>query len=966
MTTENIDIKIREDGSRVVQRSLEGIGNSANKAAVGVDYLKKILAALGGALAVREFVQLLDTFNQLENRLRSTGAEGANLTSVYQALLKVSNDTRSSVEGSVELYSRLAVSSKELGVSQKQLIEFTKSLNQAVILSGASAQEAQAGIIQLSQGLASGTLRGDELRSVLEQLPAVADVIAKQMGITRGQLREMGTEGKITAQTVLKAFQSARQELEDRFAKTVPTVSQSFQVLRNSVIDLIGQFDKATGVSVSLSKAIMFLANNLDTVTRGVLALVSGLVLVAGTAAGLRLATAAVQGLTAAVAANPLGALLVVITTVVSSLVLFRDKINLGIDSVTSLGDLLRAFGEYAGRAFDKLYDAARGAFGPLIDLAHEWWKETDLSVAGIIRSVAKAVDFFIGLWRGAVRATVAILEGVPPAVSDLFTQALNEVLDRIGKFVNKAGDLLNTVTEFAGLGKIATNMDFTLDNKSAGAAARLGKDIAGAFSEGFSEAGPALKLVDELIDRAKEFGAARAEVDRLAKKFPNLPSDIAGPAVKPPVDAKAVEQATNALRSLLNTILPSSGAVLELAKAQKVLNDAQKYGLITAEQNVKYYALAKRYYEDIINPIGKINRELDEQTKLLQFNSHEREVETQLLQITKDLQQQGIDLTTKETDGLRAKLSAIRDLNTLTQAQDQIYVNSIGKRQEFETQLVALQNMLSAPGFTTGDAANATSDILKNAGLDPEGTQVAIDAQIAQFQQMYSTIDALRQKDLISEQTANQLRTQVAIQEGQNRLKYTQQFFGNLATLSQSSNKRIAAIGKAAAVAQATIDGIVAVQKALASAPPPYNYALAAAVGVSAAANVANIINTGFKAGGYTGNGGVNDVAGVVHGREFVVNAEGTARNRAALEAMNAGASLNGGGGGTQVVVPVTVNNMAENTKVTTREKQGPNGKEIELLIETVVIKQVRNGGPIGNAVESQYGLNRAVGTSR
>ncbi len=959
MTTENIDIRIREDGSRAVKRNLEELDPAARKAASGVDFLKKVLAGLGGALAIREVVQLLDTFTTLQNRLRSTGLEAENLTGVYQALLKVSNDTRSSVEGSVELYARLAVSSKELGVSQQDLIGFTKSLNQAIILSGASAQEAQAGIIQLSQGIASGTLRGDELRSVLEQLPAVADVIAKSMGKTRGELRKLGEEGKITAQEVLKAFANARQELDERFAKTVPTISQSFQVLRNRVVDLVGQYDKATGASTALSKAILFISENLDGIARAILAVVGGLALVVGAAAGVRALAGAVQALTLAIAANPVGAIAVALTTAILAVTLFRDKILLGTDAVTTLGDYLRAFGEAVAPAFRALLDAAESAFGPLFRLIREWLAQTDFSIIGIIKASARGVDTFIGLWRGAVAALVAIFEGVPPALSDLFTQALNVVLDKLSRFVNKAGELLSTVTEFAGLGKIATNLDFTLDNKDAGAAKRLGGDIAAAFKEGFDRSNPAQAFVSRLENRAVELGQNRKLEERFAGGVVN---DQRTKAVKPPVDAKELEKAQNALRSLLNTIQPSSGAVLELAKAQKTLNEAQKFGLITGEQNAKYLALARRYYQDIIDPLGKINRELDEQTQLLQVNTGEREVESQLLQITKDLQRQGIDITQQETDGLRAKLKALQDLNLVTQAQDAIYEQSIGKRKEFEAQLVALQNMLQNPQFTSGDAAGATNSLLQNLGLDTEGTQVALDAQVAAFQRMYDQIAALRQKNLIDEQTAVQLQQRVAVQQQEARLKNTQDFFGNLASLANSGNKRIAAIGRAAAITQATIDGVLAVQKALTIAPPPVNYALAAAVGAAAAANVARI--AGFREGGYTGDGGLNQVAGVVHGREFVMNADATRKNRATLEAMNSGATIGGEGGKSNVYV--TVNNMADGTRATTQERDTPDGREVEVTIERVVTKQIRSGGPIAAAAEAQWGLNRASGTTR
>jgi phage-related minor tail protein len=121
--------------------------------------------------------------------------------------------------------------------------------------------------------------------------------------------------------------------------------------------------------------------------------------------------------------------------------------------------------------------------------------------------------------------------------------------------------------------------------------------------------------------------------------------------------------------------------------------------------------------------------------------------------------------------------------------------------------------------------------------------------------------------------------------------LAASEEFFGNMAALSQSGNKKLGQIGKAAAIAQATISGVQAVMNALAVPPYPVGLALSISAGVLAAANVAQIAGVGFKTGGYTGSGGVNDVAGVVHGREFVFDAASTARIGVAnLKAMQTG----------------------------------------------------------------------------
>lgn len=141
-------------------------------------------------------------------------------------------------------------------------------------------------------------------------------------------------------------------------------------------------------------------------------------------------------------------------------------------------------------------------------------------------------------------------------------------------------------------------------------------------------------------------------------------------------------------------------------------------------------------------------------------------------------------------------------------------------------------------------------------------------------------------------------------------RVRGEQEMWSNLISLSGSSNKKLAAIGKAAAIAHATMDGINAVQKAWASAPFPFNLPAVAITTASTVANVAAIAGVGFAAGGYTGNGGIGQEAGVVHGQEFVVNAAATRQNRAMLEAMNAGRAIpknpaNGNSrGGTRVTV--------------------------------------------------------------
>lgn len=284
MTDENIVIGVKGEveGGKVVKRVLDEIVASEAKAQKGskalesqfnatdnaAKFLKNTMQTLGAAFGLRQLQQTVDTYTNIQNRLKLVTNNAEELTGVTKELFRISNDTRVAFEGTAEVYARVALATKDLGLSQRDTLQFAESLNQAVVLSGASAAEAAAGLIQLSQGLASGALRGDELRSVLEQLPAVADVIAKSLGITRGELRQMGQDGKITADIIIEAFKKSREELAENFAKTVPTIGQAFTVLQNHVIQFVGELDHVTGSSAAVAKSLLWIADNIDTLAK--------------------------------------------------------------------------------------------------------------------------------------------------------------------------------------------------------------------------------------------------------------------------------------------------------------------------------------------------------------------------------------------------------------------------------------------------------------------------------------------------------------------------------------------------------------------------------------------------------------------------------------------------------------------------------------------------------------------------
>jgi tape measure domain-containing protein len=306
VTTERIEIVVTKTGDKEAQKGLQGIGESAEGAQKPVDglnsalgFLKVTLASLGVAGVISEYMRLSDTFTGIINRLKLVSTSAQDLASTEKALFDSANRTRSSFEETANLYTKLAGQAANLGIEQKSLIPTIETINQLIAISGASGAEAQAGLLQFSQGLASNRFQGDELKSVLEQLPALGQAIAKGLGTTTGGLRKMGEAGQLSAKIVLDALNKGAPEIAKQFASITPTIQGAFQVLKNNLLQTVGIFDQVNGITAVLANALLFLANNFQTLVRIVLVATAAF---ASFYAGMYI-QAAWSGVTAAIAA---------------------------------------------------------------------------------------------------------------------------------------------------------------------------------------------------------------------------------------------------------------------------------------------------------------------------------------------------------------------------------------------------------------------------------------------------------------------------------------------------------------------------------------------------------------------------------------------------------------------------------------------------------------------------------------
>ncbi len=243
-------VSVKDDASANLQR----ISKETDKLSGS---FKRMAAAAVSIGTLTEIARLADVYRLLQNRLRLVTSETEELRAVTDELVTISLRSRTSFQATADLYARVARSSRTLGLSQQELLNFTETVSKSIRISGSTAQEAAAGVIQFGQALASSRLSGDELRSVLEQMPRLAQAIAEGMGVGIGQLREMGEAGELTAVRVLEALRKAAPEIAEEFSRLQPLVSEALTNINSALLVTIGLMDEMSGVSVIVADTLL-------------------------------------------------------------------------------------------------------------------------------------------------------------------------------------------------------------------------------------------------------------------------------------------------------------------------------------------------------------------------------------------------------------------------------------------------------------------------------------------------------------------------------------------------------------------------------------------------------------------------------------------------------------------------------------------------------------------------------------
>lgn len=250
--------------ARAIESRFEKMNSNINASFRGL--LTGSVAGIGTALGTREIAQYADAWTEAGNKINAAAQSAGVQARSLSQLKDGANEARSAFGDYADLYARLIRSASNVAKNENEIATATSVVAKAFKAGGAAASEQAAGILQLGQALGSGVLQGDELRSLRENAPILADAIAKEFKTTISGLKELGAEGKLTSDRVFKAILNAQKPIEAQFAATNATIGDAFTRLKNQMMEYVGGSDSAFGASAKLNEALGLLSNNFGAV----------------------------------------------------------------------------------------------------------------------------------------------------------------------------------------------------------------------------------------------------------------------------------------------------------------------------------------------------------------------------------------------------------------------------------------------------------------------------------------------------------------------------------------------------------------------------------------------------------------------------------------------------------------------------------------------------------------------------
>lgn len=295
--------------------------------------LGSVFGGIGAALGAASVIEYANAWTRMTRSIEgSSQVFGIGLKSAEQ-LTALANDSRVDVEAYSKLYIRTSAAIRDYGFEAGTAEKVTTTLAKALKLGGANASEQTSVLLQFSQALQKGKLDGDEFRTVMENAGVVQELLAKRLNVSKGAIVQMAAAGKLQIKDLVGAMVDGGDQVDRIFRQMPQTIDEAFAVMRNNVIQFIGEADKASGASEALSAGIVKVSQNLDKI-----AVAAGAIL--GSAA-LRMTAFAAASVSAA---NPLTLIAAALGAMAVAYGVYGDEVSISNDKLATLKDSVQAF----------------------------------------------------------------------------------------------------------------------------------------------------------------------------------------------------------------------------------------------------------------------------------------------------------------------------------------------------------------------------------------------------------------------------------------------------------------------------------------------------------------------------------------------------------------------------------------------------------------------------------------------
>ena len=395
----------------------ERVREASENTVSSVDMLKEsfleLAAAAGVAFSVKELMELGDTYNQTQARLNLITGDLQKTKNLQDAIMDSANRARAVYQGTADAVSKMGLMAKDAfsnidanghkTLNTSELVTFSELLNKQFVIAGTSAQGMSASMTQLTQAMASGVLRGDELNSIFEQAPTVIETIADHLGVEIGQIRQLAQEGKITADVVKSAMLSSADKINEKFNSMPYTYSQVATMISNITFDAFEPLIQLIG------SGAQFIVDNWSIIEP----ILAGIAIGATTAAVAWGIYTAAQAMIVSMLSNPFLWIAIAIGAVVAVAYRFIQSVG-GMKNAWTLAQMTMSIGVVALRLafFTGIY--------AIMDLAGKLsltWQKTGVAVSNFIGQMR--VNVLTGI-QNMLNSAIGMING--------FINALNKI----------------------------------------------------------------------------------------------------------------------------------------------------------------------------------------------------------------------------------------------------------------------------------------------------------------------------------------------------------------------------------------------------------------------------------------------------------------------------------------------------------------------------------------------------------